>query len=162
MKVAYAVVSWSLWMMFPSSADIPRAPRNAAWPKREEKSEQWVAVGGLPPHWVSADTFSCSYGLDHHCRAVQMNTAWWGPTTVWSSLGLKLTVSHFSEKYWASFMWPDSVGSRENWRSPWWTVSDVKWANLWPSRCGAQDRYTTHLIVDETERGKTLPPGGEY
>lgn len=83
-----------------------------------------------------------------------------GPTTVWSSLGLKLTVSHFSEKYWASFMWPDSVGAHENWRSPWWTVSDVKGASLWPGRCGAQHRYTVHLSVDETERGGTLPPGG--
>lgn len=44
-----------------------------------EGGERWaMAVGGLPLHWLSAEPFSSSYGLDHRRRAIQMNTAWRG------------------------------------------------------------------------------------
>lgn len=101
MKVAYAVVSESLWMMFPSSADIPRAPRNAAWPKRGGKRAVSDGCG-----WPAS-----SLGL---CRSIQL-LIWFGsslpshtneysmvgtgaPTNVWSPLGWSLLCPVF-EKY---------------------------------------------------------------
>lgn len=73
MKVAYAVVSEPLNDV-PSFREDPQGTAGMLPDLGVE--ERAVAVGGLLLHRVSADLLSSSYGLDHHCRAIQMNTAW--------------------------------------------------------------------------------------
>lgn len=65
MKVAYAVVSESLWMMFSSSAEIPRAPKECCltWEGRKESGERWL--------WVALPSYM---GL---CRSTQL-LIWFG------------------------------------------------------------------------------------